>query len=665
MNITALLRHVSLTPLFALIMMMGVLSAGGQPSQTIVFPAGANVASVLDYGATPDDDTDDTAAFQRALRDEPYNWLIYVPDGRYIISEALHWAPPRKRQILQGQSETGTIIQLKDNTPKFRNPNNPEAMIWTGKAPAQRFRNGIRNLTIDTGKGNPGAIGARFIANNQGGIHHVTFRSGDPDGRGVIGLDLGYTDEQGPCLIKNVTVIGFDIGVSTRHGVDSVTFEHLTLHRQNKAGLRNEGQVISVRGLKSVNSVPAVLNLAGSSLLTLIDAEMTGPGADDGGAALINEASLFARHIKADGYARAIQNTGGHGRSPDGLEVAEFSSHEVLTTPGTQRTTSLSLTVPETPTVPWDPPDQWVSVTDFGPPQTIMVTRAFTPTVNPLIKPDYGPGNKEPKPKPQENWAPALQRAIDSGATTIYFPHQRGQNDYQIFGEVRIRGNVRRIIGCETALGNVVQSNRQRHNLADPKLVPTIIVEDGTAEMVVFERCNTWYWAPRFEHRGKRTLVISSMSIYDLETYPGAGDVFLEDVRAKKVIVNGTRLWARQLNTEGWEEPRTLVNGGQMWVLGLKTESDSTIAQVQNGGELEICGAFFFANKQLIDPKVMFINRGGRLSATFGEFLARKGKPFDVIEAGPQGQAQRMKHGEAYGRAGGSMATLLVSDVQP
>lgn len=631
-------------------------------AESIVFPPGAQVANVLDYGATPDDDTDDTEAFQRALRDEPYNWLIYVPDGRYLISEALHWAPPRKRQILQGQSEAGTIIQLKDRTPKFGNPKNPEAMIWTGKAPAQRFRNGIRNLTIDTGKGNPGAIGARFIANNQGGLQHVTFRSGDPDGRGVIGLDLGYTDEQGPCFIKHVTVIGFDVGVSTRHGVNSVTFEHLSLQGQRVAGLRNQGQVVSIRGLISTNAAPAIVNASGSSLLTLLDAELTGiDGAD--GAALINAAGLFARNIQASGYDRAIQNTGGHGRSPDGLTVVEFTSHNPVTTEGTQRTTSLNLPVPETPTVEWEPVDRWVSVTDFGPPETIEVARAFNSTVNPLIKPDYGSGKKEPKPKPHENWGPALQRAIDSGATTIYFPHQRGQKDYNIFGEVRLRGNVKRIIGLETALGRIVDSNTHRHNLADPALVPTIIVEDGASDVVVFERFNTWYWAPRFEQRSKRTLVISSMSIYDLETYPGAGDVFLEDVRAKKVIVNGTRLWARQLNTEGWEEPRNLVNGGQMWVLGLKTESDSTIARIQNGGDLEICGAFIYANKNWIDPKVIFINGGGRLSATFGEFVAGKGKAFDVIETHSAGQILRIRHGQAHGRAGGSMAPLLASDV--
>ena len=45
---------------------------------------------------------------------------------------------------------------------------------------------------------------------------------------GAIGLDLGYTDEQGPCLIKDVPVDGFEVGVSTRTAVDSVTIENRT-----------------------------------------------------------------------------------------------------------------------------------------------------------------------------------------------------------------------------------------------------------------------------------------------------------------------------------------------------------------------------------------------------------------------------------------------------
>lgn len=60
---------------------------------------------------------------------------------------------------------------------------------------------GIRNMTFQTGNANPGAICVQYIANNQGSVRRVKIVCG---GSGPIGLDLGYTNEQGPCLIQDV-----------------------------------------------------------------------------------------------------------------------------------------------------------------------------------------------------------------------------------------------------------------------------------------------------------------------------------------------------------------------------------------------------------------------------------------------------------------------------
>ncbi|NJK90756.1 MAG: hypothetical protein HC904_02325 [Blastochloris sp.] len=72
-------------------------------------------------------------------------------------------------------------------------------MVWTGEAPAQRFSNMLRDLTLDIGTGNPAATGLAFCANNQGGVTNVRVRA--PEGQGWYGIDLGYTGEQGPCLL--------------------------------------------------------------------------------------------------------------------------------------------------------------------------------------------------------------------------------------------------------------------------------------------------------------------------------------------------------------------------------------------------------------------------------------------------------------------------------
>ena len=98
--------------------------------------------------------------------------------------------------MFQGQSRDGTVIKLKDRCAGFDGLSAPRPVIVTGYFPPQRFRNAIRNLTIDTGAQNAAAIGLRFNASNQGHISQMKIRS--TDGAGMIGLDMGYTGDVGP-----------------------------------------------------------------------------------------------------------------------------------------------------------------------------------------------------------------------------------------------------------------------------------------------------------------------------------------------------------------------------------------------------------------------------------------------------------------------------------
>lgn len=63
----------------------------------------AGYATVLDYGAKPDDNTDDTAAFEAAIKK---NIAVYVPAGRYIVSRPL----PFNDQNFFGDGEAATVI---------------------------------------------------------------------------------------------------------------------------------------------------------------------------------------------------------------------------------------------------------------------------------------------------------------------------------------------------------------------------------------------------------------------------------------------------------------------------------------------------------------------------------------------------------------------------
>ena len=134
-------------------------------------------------------------------------------------------------------------------------------MLNFGQAPAQRFRNALRDITISTGHNHPLATGVQFNASNQGGVFNVTIKSEDKSHIGKIGLDMAHTDEIGPLLVRNLTVDGFDLGIRTAYQTASQTFENIELRNQRKFGWQNSfSQQVFVRNFTSENSVTAIIN---------------------------------------------------------------------------------------------------------------------------------------------------------------------------------------------------------------------------------------------------------------------------------------------------------------------------------------------------------------------------------------------------------------------
>jgi Pectate lyase superfamily protein len=537
------------------------------PAAPIVFPDNAGVIDVSKppYNAMPNDASDDTAAVQKALDEHPTgNHIFYFPQGTYLFSATLKPALSSgvvKRNIFQGAGKDLTVLKYKDGLALTG------AVIDFGGGPAQLFRNSVRDLTIDIGTGNPGASALKFNASNQGTVANVRLRA--PAGEGNVGLDLSHSGEIGPLLVRDVQIESFALGIWTRFQTASQTFENVAMSGQREAGWLNSSvQAVFARNLISTNSVPAIVNgplngrdSTGEGLVVLTQATLKNTG-NTGGPAIRNQKSMFLQAVNAEGYDRIVTRdlTAFRGNETD---VVSFLGEYWANGQTTDRRggavsafggpdTTLGLEVLETPEVAWSPLNAWASPLQFG-----------------------------GVPSDGVDDTAAIQKAIDSGAETVYLP----RGTWQLEGALMVRGSVKRLMGTEATL------------LTKSGTAAVIRVEDGTANPVVLERFEQPSGSNvSIEHASARTLVIQDalVSAYS-PIVPAPGDVFFRDVVMGRITVRNQRAWARQLNLEGSPAaqglPRVLNDNAKFWILGMKTEDNGTDVRTISGGVTELYGA--------------------------------------------------------------------------
>jgi len=528
-------------------------------AEDIVFPPDAGVIDVRrsPYFAKGDGLTDDTEALQQALLENgDRNRIIYLPNGTYRISGTLRWPSGSAqktvgRTILQGQSRAGAVIQLLDYSPAFGNAGKPQAMVWTGAKGESHRRNAVRNLTLHTGIGNPGATGVQFLAHKQGSIREVDIVAGG-GGEGATGLDLSHSEAIGPLLVKNVRIRGFDTAIRAANPVFSITFEDIEVTGQKLTGLRNSGQVLTLRNFRSTNSGPAIQNTDAIGFVTVLDSSFQGLAAKRPGPAVINRGILVARNITTPGYTNAIENRAGHADGAPGPTVQEYQSHDLFTLfPAPPF--ALNLPIEETPEPPLDPLSDWASPAQFG------------------GKPDDAGDDSE-----------ALQKAVDSGATTIYLPN----GTWHLRNPVEVRGKVRRIVGTEAELV-----------VATPPGQPAFRVGDTAAPTVWFERLDVeGVKNSLVQLAAERRIVFRECSGVSLD-WKSKGRVFLEDVSSVMPweLGPGQSLWARQWSQQ-FQGLKLANRGGTAWLMGYTTERPGILVATTDGGKTEVLGGLCLAN---------------------------------------------------------------------
>ena len=571
----------------------------------VAFPICSSVINIKlpPYNAKGDGRSDDTEAIQRAVDDlMGQHRILYFPEGEYLISKTIRWSKKHSsgsdawgHNWIQGQHVNKTKITLQDGV--FNNANNPQSMMWCGGfGSADWFHNYVEDITFDVGSNNAGAIAIQFYSNNYGAIRNCRFV--DRTSHAAIGLDLGFQDMNGPLLVKNCEVVGFRVGIKTGHAVNGQTFEYIHMKDQSEVGFLNEGQSISVRKLLSHNKVPAIKTYG---TFALIESSLEGGVGDSGHPAVLNfnNGRIYVRGLSTSGYKRAIVSIQTPDQSaayrlqpndqPEGIgpNVEEFSSRAPLSLFET-KTTSQRLPVFDAPELKPVPVARWANVVDFG----------ADPT-----------GTKDS--------SAAIQRAVDSGASTLFLP-----GFFRLTATIELRANVSRVIGS----GGWVDYESQAR--------PDFRIHDGSSSdssnpMIQIEHLSSINGG--IEVNTSRTICLKSIGVKQHIVFTEkarGGKLFMEDVTTNDLALNKQQVWARQLNVEN-EGSHIFNRASDLWVLGYKTERGGTLLHTTSGGRSEILGGFSYTTTAG-DLAPMFVTENASVFAFFGE-VCYSGNPFKTI----------------------------------
>jgi hypothetical protein len=124
--------------------------------------------NIADLGAVGDGKTDNTKIFKQAI--EKYA-NIYVPQGRYIVSETIKL---KKNTCLIGMHPMGTQIRLIESSPNFSGFGSPKPVIET----EQGGHTILSGIGINTGAYNYRAVGCKWQAGEKSYMNDVKYVGG-------------------------------------------------------------------------------------------------------------------------------------------------------------------------------------------------------------------------------------------------------------------------------------------------------------------------------------------------------------------------------------------------------------------------------------------------------------------------------------------------------
>lgn len=514
---------------------------------------------------------------------QPPSQILYFPKGVYLVSDTICYsfdnlvngmnAEINWRMRMIGESQGETILKLKDGSHGFEyGTGRPVISFIRGRDSNISMSNFLRNLTIDIGAGNAGAVGVEFFGCNCAGMENVTIRTSDPEYRGHTGLSVCHDRATG-CVFQNISIDGFD-DAARFHSDSYLVCENINLKNQREKGISiQQRAIISIRGLFSENKVPALRIKGHSANVVLLDAKLQGTNLDAPAIQLL-DGQVLLRNIQTTGYHCALGGAYSHGWGCDAMllepYIQEFVSGGITTLSEGQEKCSLNISVEKTP--------EFATETDFS------------EWVHPSMFGAVGDGKQDD--------TIAIQKAMDSGKSIIYF--QQGR--YLINAPIRIPASVQQInfMFVDFVAGEALKqmTNQGMFTVIGESTAP-LLIED------VFSFEENYGFHYFIDHASTRTLVLKNIHTQSCASYrnsvPG-GTVFLDNCVSTTGIFNetyqqpcfffqGQKAYCIQIDPE-YTPDKIINDASTLVILGYKTEGHGAAIITRNGGRTEAFGGF-------------------------------------------------------------------------
>lgn len=494
------------------------------------------------------------------------SYVIYLPDGEYLVSDTIIYsfeAPiwrsnPDGFQLgalnkirFQGESREGTIIRLRDNAPGF-DTSTPKPVLTLSKVGFNNVEtsNIVSRLTIDTGSGNPGAIGYSHAGANLTSMRELTIRSGD--GQGAIGLEIATNPTMG--YHSDITIEGFEVGIHMKpYHMTHNAFEYITLRGQSKAAVLLDEATTSLRRILVEDVRGSAIELRGKgSQLAIQESQLSTTTANNKPAIIVHQGSFFIENTMTNGFQNALRSKSE--RLPTGL-IEAVAYPAPLALGSARKAFDINrLVAPDEPRIALpQEASEWAQVDHYI---------------------------EQLGLSPEEDVSPAVQAALNSGKAHVVFGRQQ---IYKVEQPVTVPAHVVRIDGLFTSLD------------ASGKAVFRIM-EEGTNPLII-ENFEYFKTLPFVSHEAPRTVFCTNLHGTSLGYANRMKDtrsvLFLSNICGfgkNAGVFRNQDVWARFINTENPTETNFTADNSRLWVFGYKTEKHQTSFAALKGSHLEVFG---------------------------------------------------------------------------